>query len=256
MSMLAGFNDMDIHFRTRPFDKNIPVIMGLLGVWYNNFFNAETHAVIPYDQYLSRFPAYLEQTDMESSGKCADRSGRRVAYQTGPVIWGEPGTNAQHSFFQHLHQGTKLVPVDFIGFAASLWNFSDHHRKLASNLFAQAEALAFGKTDQDCVREGVPGHLLPYRRFEGNRPSNTIMAGRLTPHTLGKLIAMYEHKVFTQGIIWDIYSFDQWGVELGKDLATKIFPELDPGSEGALDHDCSTNNLIRYFRDRQKQSGL
>jgi glucose-6-phosphate isomerase len=250
-SLLRGFNDMDEHYRHQPFDKNIPVIMGLLGVWYNNFFNAETHAILPYDQYLSRFPAYLEQADMESNGKGVGRSGKRVTHQTGPIIWGEPGTNGQHAFYQLLHQGTKLVPADFIGFAKSPWRAGDHQRKLAANLIAQTEALAFGKSDEDLAREGVPERLIPYRRCEGNRPTTTILTEELTPYTLGTLIAMYEHKIFTQGIIWDIYSFDQWGVELGKELAKRIIRELAPDHSGILNHDSSTNRLIRFYRDKQ-----
>jgi glucose-6-phosphate isomerase len=253
ISLLGGFHDMDEHFRHAPFEKNIPVIMALLGVWYNNFFNAETHAVLPYDQYLHRFPAYLQQCDMESNGKCADRSGRRVSYQTGPIIWGEPGTNGQHAFYQLLHQGTKLVPVDFIGFAQPLYDIGDHHQKLVANMFAQAEALAFGKNAEELRAEGVPERLIPYRTFDGNRPSSTILANKLTPRILGKLIAMYEHKIFTQGIIWDIYSFDQWGVELGKALANRIMPELAPGVSDALKHDSSTNCLIgRYKKSKDK----
>ncbi len=250
-SLLRGFNDMDDHFRNRPFDRNIPVLMGLLGVWYNNFFKAETHAILPYDQYLHRLPAYLEQADMESNGKGVDRTGKRVAYQTGPIIWGEPGTNGQHAFFQLLHQGTKLIPADFIGFAKSPWRAGDHQRKLVANLIAQTEALAFGKTGEDLAKEGTPERLIPFRRCEGNRPTTTIMAEELTPCTLGKLIAMYEHKIFTQGVIWDIYSFDQWGVELGKELAKKVLLELEPGSAGDLLHDSSTNRLIRFYRDKQ-----
>ncbi|OHD70195.1 MAG: glucose-6-phosphate isomerase [Spirochaetes bacterium RBG_16_49_21] len=251
MSLLAGFNDIDNHFRHAPLEKNIPAVMGLLGVWYNNFFNAETHAILPYSQYLCRLPAYLEQADMESNGKGVDRSGARVSYQTGPIIWGEAGTNGQHAFYQLLHQGTKLIPADFIGFARPLRSAGDHHRKLMANLFAQTEALAFGKSATDLITEGVPRRLIPYRLCAGNRPTNTIMAEQLTPHTLGKLIAMYEHKIFTQGIIWDIYSFDQWGVELGKELAKKILPELDPLFSADLKHDGSTNNLIRYYRSKQ-----
>ncbi|OHD63077.1 MAG: glucose-6-phosphate isomerase [Spirochaetes bacterium RBG_13_51_14] len=251
VSLLNGFNDTDRHFRQMPFEKNIPVIMALLGIWYHNFFNAETHAILPYDQYLKKFPAYLQQADMESNGKSVDRSGRRVNYQTGPVIWGEPGTNGQHAFYQLLHQGTMLVPADFIGFARSLHGAVDHHRKLVANLYAQTEALAFGKTAEELRAEGVPERLIPYRTFEGNRPSNTIMAELLMPVTLGKIIALYEHKIFTQGVIWDVYSFDQWGVELGKTLAEKIFMELEPGFSGDVKHDSSTTCLINYYRSWQ-----
>jgi glucose-6-phosphate isomerase len=250
MSMLAGFNDIDDHFRRAPFEKNIPVVMGLLGVWYNNFFNAQTHAILPYSQYLYRLPAYLEQADMESNGKSVDRSGGRVDYQTGPIIWGEPGTNGQHAFYQLLHQGTKMVPADFIGFVRPLSASGDHHRKLVANMIAQTEALAFGRSEADLADEDAPSRLIPFRRCDGNRPTSTIMADRLTPRTLGKIIALYEHKIFTQGVIWDIYSFDQWGVELGKQLAKKILPELDPGFSGELRHDGSTSNLIRYYRSR------
>jgi glucose-6-phosphate isomerase len=251
MSLLKGFHEIDNHFRNQPLEKNIPVLMGLLGIWYNNFFGAETYAVLPYDQYLRRFPAYLQQGDMESNGKSVDRQGRRVDYQTGPVIWGEPGTNGQHAFYQLLHQGTKLIPADFIGFAQSLHKTGDHHRKLAANLFAQTEALAFGKSGDDLRREKVPEAVIPFRTFDGNRPTNTILAVRLTPGSLGMLIALYEHKIFTQGIIWDINSFDQWGVELGKALAKNILPELEPGGGSGLTHDGSTNGLIQYYRDHQ-----
>ncbi len=251
VSLLEGFNAMDNHFRNTPFDRNIPVIMALLGVWYGNFFGAETHAVLPYDQYLHRFPAYLQQADMESNGKSVDRGGRRVAYKTGPVIWGEPGTNGQHAFFQLIHQGTRLVPADFIGFARSLYGTGDHHRKLMANFFAQTEALAFGRSADELRKEGIPETLVPFRTFEGNRPTTTIMAERLTPFTLGRLIALYEHKIFVQGIIWNIYSFDQWGVELGKALAKNIMPELAIGFKGELKHDGSTNGLIRYYRNKQ-----
>ncbi len=251
MSLLKGFHAVDNHFRSAPFDRNIPVIMALLGIWYVNFFGAETHAVLPYDQYLHRFAAYLQQADMESNGKSVDREGRRVDYMTGPVIWGEPGTNGQHAFYQLIHQGTRLVPADFIGFARPLHDADDHHRKLVANLFAQTEALAFGKTAEVLRGEGVAEALIPYRAFEGNRPTSTIMAERLTPEVLGKLIALYEHKIFVQGIIWDIYSFDQWGVELGKALAKNILPELEPGASGALRHDGSTNALISYYRKKQ-----
>ena len=254
MSLLRGFHEMDKHFRSEAFDRNIPVIMAMLGVWYNNFFNAQSHAVLPYDQYLQRFPAYLQQADMESNGKGVDRSGRVVEYQTGPVIWGEPGTNGQHAFYQLLHQGTKLVPADFIGFARSLNDAGDHHRKLTSNLFAQTRALAFGKSADELRSEKVQERLVPYRTFYGNRPTNTIMADELTPFVLGGLIALYEHKIFTQGIIWNLYSFDQWGVELGKALAGKILPDLEPGNGNEPGHDGSTDGLIRYYRSRQERS--
>jgi len=253
ISLLKGFHAMDNHFRYTPFEKNIPVIMGLLGIWYNNFFNAQTHAVIPYDHYLSHFPAYLQQVDMESNGKQVDRQGNGVDYQTAPIIWGKPGTNGQHSFFQLIHQGTKLVPCDFIGFVKSLNPIENHHQKLMGNFFAQTEALAFGRTKEDLIKEEVPEHLTPYRTFEGNRPTNTILIKKLTPFTLGQLIAMYEHKIFTQGVIWNIYSFDQWGVELGKILSKKIIPELDRNYKNPLNHDSSTNALIEFFRKSSHQ---
>ncbi len=251
MELLRGFHEMDLHFRNEPLEKNIPVIMGLLGAWYNNFFGCETHAILPYDQYLHRFPAYFQQGDMESNGKYIDKEGREVSYQTGPIIWGEPGTNGQHAFYQLMHQGTKLIPADFIGFARSLNRKGDHHRKLMANMLAQTEALAFGKT-ADAVRgEGVPENLVPHKTFPGNRPTSTIMAPELTPALLGKLIAMYEHKIFVQGVIWNVYSFDQWGVELGKVLAKRILPQLDPGNRGELKHDSSTNECIRYYLENQ-----
>ena len=246
-AMLAGFHAMDEHFRTAPFERNMPVIMGLLGIWYNNFFGAESIAVLPYDQYLKRFPAYLQQLTMESNGKYITLDGEPVDYQTGPVYWGEPGTNGQHSFYQLLHQGTKLVPCDFIGFCQSLNPLGNHHDLLMSNVFAQGEALAFGKTAEQVRAEGTPEWLVPHRTFEGNRPSTTILAERLTPEMLGKLVALYEHSVFTQGIIWEIDSFDQWGVELGKVLAKKIIGELGD-AEPELQHDSSTNALIRRYR--------
>ena len=246
-AMLAGFHAMDEHFRTAPFERNMPVIMGLLGIWYNNFFGAESIAVLPYDQYLKRFPAYLQQLTMESNGKYITLDGVPVDYQTGPIYWGEPGTNGQHSFYQLLHQGTKLVPCDFIGFSQSLNPLGDHHDLLMSNVFAQGEALAFGKTAEQVRAEGTPEWLVPHRTFEGNRPSTTILAERLTPEMLGKLVALYEHSVFTQGIIWEIDSFDQWGVELGKVLAKKIIGELGD-AEPELHHDSSTNALIRRYR--------
>jgi glucose-6-phosphate isomerase len=244
--MLSGFHQMDEHFRTAPFEKNLPVLMGLLAVWYNNFFGAQTIAVLPYEQYLRRFPAYLQQLTMESNGKSVSLDGRRVDYQTGPVYWGEPGTNGQHSFYQLIHQGTKLVPCDFIAFRHSLNPLGDHHDLLIANVIAQGEALAFGKTSEEVKSEGVPDRLVPHRTFEGNHPSTTILADWLTPETLGKLVALYEHAVFTQGVIWGINSFDQWGVEFGKVLARRILPQLS-GTESP-DHDSSTNALIRYYR--------
>jgi glucose-6-phosphate isomerase len=248
--LLAGFHAIDEHFRTAPFEKNLPVLMGLLSVWYNDFFDAQTVAVLPYEQYLKRFPAYLQQLTMESNGKHVTLSGDKVTYQTGPIFWGEPGTNGQHSFYQLIHQGTKLIPCDFIGFAKTLNPLGDHHDLLMANVFAQAEALAFGKTPEEVKAEGTPDWLVPHRVFEGNRPTNTILLDELTPETLGKLVALYEHSVFTQGAIWQIDSFDQWGVELGKVLAKKIVGELegkDPGGK----HDSSTNTLIaRYKKQR------
>jgi len=245
-AMLAGFHAMDEHFRTAPLEQNLPVLMGLLSVWYNNFFDAQTVAVLPYDQYLKRFPAYLQQLTMESNGKSVTVDGTRVDYQTGPIFWGEPGTNGQHSFYQLIHQGTKLIPCDFIGFAKSLNPLGPHQDILTANLFAQAEALAFGKTADEVKAQGTPDWLVPHRTFEGNRPSNMILAERLTPEILGTLIALYEHSVFTQGTVWQIDSFDQWGVELGKVLAMKIVPELE--SDSALKHDSSTNALIERYR--------
>jgi glucose-6-phosphate isomerase len=244
--MLSGFHQMDEHFRTTPFHNNLPVLMGLLAVWYNNFFGAETIAVLPYEQYLNRFPAYLQQLTMESNGKSVTLDGSRVDYQTGPIYWGEPGTNGQHSFYQLIHQGTKLIPCDFIAFRQSLNAFGDHHDLLIANVIAQGKALAFGKTPEEVKKEGVADWLVPHRTFEGNHPSTTIFADRLTPETLGKLVALYEHSVFTQGVIWGIDSFDQWGVELGKVLAKQIIPQLKGDKE--LDHDSSTNALIRYYR--------
>ena len=251
-AMLAGFHAMDEHFRTAPFDRNLPVLMGLLAVWYNNFFESQTIAVLPYEQYLKRFPAYLQQLTMESNGKHVTLDGARVEYQTGPIFWGEPGTNGQHSFYQLIHQGTKLIPCDFIGFCQALNPLGEHHDLLMSNVFAQAEALAFGKTPEEVRAEGTPEWLVPHRTFEGNRPSNVILAERLTPETLGKLVALYEHSVFTQGTIWQIDSFDQWGVELGKVLANRIIPELDAADEPSLNHDSSTNALIRRYRNRKR----
>jgi glucose-6-phosphate isomerase len=253
--MLAGFHEMDEHFRTAPFDENLPVLMGLLAVWYNNFFNCQTIAVLPYDQYLKRFPAYLQQLTMESNGKQTTLAGRRVDYQTGPIYWGEPGTNGQHSFYQLIHQGTKLIPCDFIAFAQSLNPLGPHHDILNANVFAQAEALAFGKTADQVKQEGTPDWLVPHRVFEGNRPSNTLLIEQLTPAVLGKLVALYEHSVFTQGIIWNIDSFDQWGVELGKVLAQRIIPELSSPDEPQLQHDSSTNQLIARYRRSKSQSG-
>ncbi|MGH7572314.1 MAG: glucose-6-phosphate isomerase [Gemmatimonadota bacterium] len=245
---LAGFRTLDEHFRSTPFDRNLPVLLGLLGVWYNNFFGAETYAVLPYDEYLRSFPRYLQQLDMESNGKSTTLDGRPVAWQTGPVVWGEPGTNGQHAFYQLLHQGMKLVPCDFIGFCEPLNPLGRHHDLLMANLFAQTEALAFGKTADEVRAEGVDEPLVPHRAFEGNRPTNTILGERLTPAALGSLIALYEHKVFVQGSIWRIDSFDQWGVELGKRLADRIIPELESEAAPALDHDGSTNALIRRYR--------
>ncbi|WP_435005565.1 glucose-6-phosphate isomerase [Tundrisphaera lichenicola] len=246
--MLAGFHEMDEHFRTAPFEKNLPVLMGLLAVWYNNFFGAQTVAVLPYEQYLKRFPAYLQQLTMESNGKHVTLDGEEVDYQTGPIYWGEPGTNGQHSFYQLIHQGTKLIPCDFIAFYRSLNPIGRHHDLLLANVFAQAEALAFGKTAEEVKAEGTADRLVPHRTFEGNRPSNTIFLETLTPSALGKLVALYEHSVFTQGTIWGIDSFDQWGVELGKVLAQRIIPELEGGDASKLGHDSSTNNLIRRYR--------
>jgi glucose-6-phosphate isomerase len=246
--MLDGFHAMDEHFRTAPLERNLPVLMGLLAVWYCNFFGAETVAVLPYDQYLKRFPAYLQQLTMESNGKQVTLDGKRADYETGPIYWGEPGTNGQHSFFQLIHQGTRLIPCDFIGFSNSLNPLGAHHDLLMANLFAQTEALAFGKTLEEVRAEGSPEWLAPHRTFEGNRPSNTILAERLTPEALGKLVALYEHSVFTQGVIWNIDSFDQWGVELGKVLAKRIVPELGSGESVQLRHDSSTNALIRRYR--------
>jgi glucose-6-phosphate isomerase len=246
--MLAGFHAMDEHFRTAPFGQNLPVLLGLLTVWYRNFFGAQTVAVLPYDQYLKRFPAYLQQLTMESNGKHVTLDGAVVDYQTGPVFWGEPGTNGQHSFYQLIHQGTSLIPCDFIGFGQTLNPVDRHHPLLMANVFAQSEALAFGKTADEVRADGVPEFEVAHRTFEGNRPSNTILAERLTPEVLGKLVALYEHSVFTQGTIWHINSFDQWGVELGKVLANRIAPELESAADPPLKHDSSTNTLIRRFR--------
>ena len=247
-AMLSGFHQMDEHFRTAPFDRNLPVLLGLLGVWYTNFFGAETVAVLPYEQYLKRFPAYLQQLTMESNGKHVTLEGKHVDYATGPIYWGEPGTNGQHSFYQLIHQGTRLIPCDFIAFAKTLNPLGRHHDILLANVFAQSEALAFGKTVKQVKAEGTQDWLVPHRVFEGNRPSNTFLLELLTPEALGKLVALYEHSVFTQGTIWQIDSFDQWGVELGKVLAQRIIPELESKSELKLGHDSSTNNLIRRYR--------
>jgi glucose-6-phosphate isomerase len=247
-AMLDGFHQMDEHFRTAPFDANLPVLLGLLAVWYNDFFGAQTVAVLPYEQYLKRFPAYLQQLTMESNGKHVTLDGTRVAHDTGPIYWGEPGTNGQHSFYQLIHQGTRLIPCDFIAFVKPLNPLGHHHDMLLANVFAQTEALAFGKTPEQVKAEGTPDWLVPHRVFEGNRPSNTILAQQLTPETLGKLVALYEHSVFTQGVVWNIDSFDQWGVELGKVLAKRIISELESDPEPALNHDSSTNNLIHRYR--------
>jgi glucose-6-phosphate isomerase len=251
-SMLDGFHQMDEHFRTAAFDRNLPVLLGLLTVWYTDFFDAQTIAVLPYEQYLKRFPAYLQQLTMESNGKHVTLDGKQVTYHTGPIFWGEPGTNGQHSFYQLIHQGTRLIPCDFIAFGHALTPLGRHHDILLANVFAQAEALAFGKTAEQVAAEGTPEWLVPHRVFEGNRPSNVILADRLTPEVLGKLVALYEHSVFTQGTIWNINSFDQWGVELGKALAQRIIPELEASSSPELKHDSSTNNLIRRYRILKK----
>jgi len=247
-AMLRGLHQMDEHFRTAPFEKNLPVLMGLLAVWYNDFFGAQTIAVLPYEQYLKRFPAYLQQLTMESNGKHMTLDGKRVAHDTGPIYWGEPGTNGQHSFYQLMHQGTRLIPCDFIAFSKPLNPLGRHHDMLIANVCAQTEALAFGKTSEQVTAEGTPEWLVPHRVFEGNRPSNTIFADKLTPEALGKLVALYEHSVFTQGMIWNINSFDQWGVELGKALAQRIIPEIEDEGDPKLAHDSSTNNLITYYR--------
>jgi glucose-6-phosphate isomerase len=248
--LLSGMHEMDNHFRTAPFEKNLPVILAVLGVWYNNFHDAQTQAILPYDQYMHRFAAYFQQGDMESNGKSVDRDGRPVDYQTGPVIWGEPGTNGQHAFYQLIHQGTKLIPCDFIGFCKSHNPTRDHHAKFMANYFAQTKALAFGKGTTEVREEEKNEELVPFKVFTGNRPTNSILAEKLTPATLGKLIAMYEHKIFTQGIIWNIYSFDQWGVQLGKVLASEILPQLT-SKEAPLHHDSSTNELISFYRKHQ-----
>lgn len=247
-AMLDGFHQMDEHFRTTPFEKNLPVLLGLLSIWYNDFFGAQTVAVLPYEQYLKRFPAYLQQLTMESNGKHVTLKGKDVTYNTGPIYWGEPGTNGQHSFYQLIHQGTRLIPCDFIAFEKALNPLGRHHDMLLANVFAQTEALAFGKTAEQVKAEGTPDWLVPHRVFEGNRPSNTILAEQLTPETLGKLVALYEHSVFTQGVIWQIDSFDQWGVELGKVLAQRIIGEIEGPADTVLNHDSSTNNLINRYR--------
>ncbi|MFA5344532.1 MAG: glucose-6-phosphate isomerase [Kiritimatiellia bacterium] len=260
IEMLDGFHAMDRHFAQAPLERNLPVILALLGVWYNNFFGAATHAILPYDQYLCRLPAYLQQADMESNGKSVDRQGRPVGWQTGPIVWGEPGANGQHAFYQLIHQGTKLVPADFIGFCRSHNPMGDHHAKLMANCFAQTEALAFGRTAAEVATaaeaagQGALPELVPHKVFEGNRPTNTILADELTPAVLGALIALYEHKIFTQGVIWDIFSFDQWGVQLGKELAGKILPELSAKTEPDLRHDASTNALIRRYRGEMQNA--
>jgi glucose-6-phosphate isomerase len=246
--MLAGFHAIDEHFRSAPFAQNLPMLMGLLGVWYADFFGSQTVGVMPYEQYLKRFPAYLQQLTMESNGKHVTLDGRHVDYDTGAVYWGEPGTNGQHSFYQLIHQGTRLIPVDFIAFAKTLNPLRDHHDLLMSNVFAQAEALAFGKTEEEVRAEGTPEHIVPHRVMEGNRPTNVILLEELTPHALGSLVALYEHLVFTQGVVWQIDSFDQWGVELGKALAVRIIPELESETDPDLNHDSSTNALIRRYR--------
>ena len=251
--MLDGFRAMDEHFRTAPFDRNLPVLLGLLGIWHGNFFGAETSAVLPYSRYLSLFPAYLQQLDMESNGKSVDRQGKSVEWQTGPIVWGQPGTNGQHAFFQLLHQGTALVPCDFIGLLEPNHDLDGHHDLLMANFFAQTEALAFGKTPEEVAAEGVPTELVPHRTFPGNRPTNTILATRLTPSVLGQLVAAYEHKVFTQGTIWDVNSFDQWGVELGKVLSDRIAGELTDTQDGDA-HDSSTSALIRRYRQARGRS--
>jgi glucose-6-phosphate isomerase len=251
--MLAGFHDMDEHFRTAPLAENLPVLMGLLAVWYRDFFGSQTYGVMPYDQYLKRFPAYLQQLTMESNGKHVTLTGQHVDYDTGAVFWGEPGTNGQHSFYQLIHQGTVLIPVDLIGFGKTLNPLSDHHDKLSSNVFAQAQALAFGKTEEQVRAEGTAANVVPHRVMEGNRPTNTILAEVITPRVLGALVALYEHSVFTQGTIWNIDSFDQWGVELGKVMAQQIIPELESETEPDLQHDSSTNTLIRKYRALKNQ---
>ena len=249
--MLSGFNAMDRHAAEAPYEQNMPVLLALLGIWYNNFYGAQTHAILPYDQYLHRFAAYFQQGDMESNGKSTDRRGHAVDYQTGPIIWGEPGTNGQHAFYQLLHQGTKLIPADFIGFAESLNPVGDHHDKLMANCFAQTAALAFGKTHEEVIAEGVGEELAPYKTFSGNRPTNTILSDKLTPSVLGQPIALYEHKIFVQGVIWNIYSFDQWGVELGKVLAKRVLASLQGAEDADGGHDSSTEQLIGWYTHRR-----
>ncbi|MDB5081757.1 MAG: glucose-6-phosphate isomerase [Chloroflexi bacterium] len=251
--MLAGFHSMDEHFRTTPLERNLPVLLALIGIWYNNFFDAQTVAILPYDHYLGRFPAYLQQLDMESNGKHVDLDGNQVNYQTGPIIWGQPGTNGQHAYYQLIHQGTKLIPADFIGFNQTLNPVGRHHDLLMANFFAQTEALAFGKTEEEVKADGVAEDQAAHRTFEGNRPTNTLLADRLTPEMLGKLVALYEHKVFVQGTIWKVNSFDQWGVELGKVLANRIIPELESPQAQELSHDSSTNTLIERYRQRRNK---
>jgi glucose-6-phosphate isomerase len=249
---LAGFRSVDHHFRSAPLDANVPVLMALLGIWYRNLFGMPTHAVLPYSHLLARFPAYLQQLDMESNGKSVDLDGRPLAYDSGPIVWGEPGTNGQHAFFQLLHQGTTIVPADFIGFARPARDLGRHHDLLMANFIAQTEALAFGRTREEVAAAGVPEHQLAHRIFEGNRPTTTILADELTPFVLGQLIALYEHKVFVQGVVWGVNSFDQWGVELGKALADRIVPEVEARDEPGLDHDGSTNALIRRYREARR----
>jgi len=249
--MLAGFHEMDEHFRTAPFEENLPVLLALIGVWYNNFFGAETVAILPYDHYLGRLSAYFQQLDMESNGKSVDLEGNRVDYQTGPIVWGQPGTNGQHAYYQLIHQGTKLIPCDFIAFSQTLNPLGNHHDLLMANFFAQTEALAFGKTAEEVKADGVVDYQVTHRTFEGNHPTNTILGERLTPEALGKIIALYEHKIFVQGTVWDINSFDQWGVELGKVLANRIIPELEAADDASLTHDSSTNTLIRRYRQQR-----
>ena len=252
--MLAGFHAMDEHFRTTPFERNLPVLLGLLGIWYNNFFGAQTVAILPYDHYLSRFSSYLEQLDMESDGKHVDLEGNGVNYQTGPIVWGTPGTNGQHAYYQLIHQGTKLIPCDFIGFNQALNPLGNHHDLLMANFFAQTEALAMGRSAEEVRADGVPDFQIPHRTFTGNHPTNTILLERLTPEALGKLVALYEHKIFTQGTVWNINSFDQWGVELGKVLANRIIPELDTKAKAMLAHDSSTNTLIGRYRNSKERA--
>jgi glucose-6-phosphate isomerase len=250
---LKGYHRMDKHFATAPLNRNMPVLMGLLGILYSNGYGAESYAVLPYDQYMARFAAYLQQMDMESNGKSVDKQGNRVNCTTGPIVWGEPGTNGQHAFYQLIHQGTRMIPCDFIGFCHSHNMVGDHHDKLMANFFAQTEALAFGKTSEQCRSEGVPETLVPHKTFDGNHPTNTLLADKLTPENFGALIALYEHKVFVQGVIWNIFSFDQWGVELGKVLARKVLGELTSERRTLLQHDSSTNALIAFYRDANKR---